>query len=222
MHSVINEWPFQDHLLSTYQPLQDHISLKKQPTWRALSKETWTAISRPSSEYNPIKQRALYQEIWMAISGCLPSATLPIWKALSRETWIAMSWKILCVQLHQLKRVLSLESLTAISRLPLKHNSTDSKRSVMGDWNNECAESVSKHHQWMAVCSWTNMTTMLYIHVTLHCYCSVHIEATLLHLQVKTKTTNWGIYLPYYWHICPINKYAHQIPNIYHTCKLVM
>ena len=70
----------------------------------------------------------------------------------------------------------------------------------------------------IGICPWTNMPPKLHIYIALHYHCSLHIDHTLLHIQVQ-KTTNYNSYLVCYIHTCGNNKYAPVMPKICHICQ---
>ena len=65
----------------------------------------------------------------------------------------------------------------------------------------------------IGICPWTDMPATQHINVTLHCYCSLHIDSLVLHMSVEKQQTATFSYQAITIHVPAIN-----MPLKCHTC----
>ena len=107
---------------------------------------------------------------------------------------------------------------TYMSQMPISYYRYDTMMSVYMPQKLAAISSVTRNTDIhtlyiIGTYTWTCMPATLHIYAQLHCYCSLHIDPTLLHIQIKNnnnKTRNYYPYLPHYCHIwtnkkCPSN-----------------
>ena len=63
------------------------------------------------------------------------------------------------------------------------------------------------------ICPRTNTPDILHIYVPLHCYCSLHIDPTLLHISVKKKKKQIVTLIYHATATCANNKDPLQMPH---------